>query len=44
MLLKTKTIQGRRNLEFSSFDGIVADAEKLVAANDTKTLAVSPSA
>ena len=38
MLLKSKNVRGRRNLEFSTLDEIVADAEKLVAASDTKTL------
>ncbi len=38
MLVNTKTVQGRRNLEFSTLDEIVADAEKLVAAKDTQTL------
>ena len=38
MTVNPKTVQGRRNLEFSSLDQIVADAERLVAANNTQTV------
>lgn len=38
MLVNPKTVQGRRNLEFSTLDEIVADAKRLVAANDTQTV------
>ena len=36
--VNTKAVQGRRALHFTSFEEIVADAEKLVASPDTKTL------
>jgi hypothetical protein len=38
MLIKTKAVQGRRELHFTSLDEVVADAEKLVASPNTKTL------
>jgi hypothetical protein len=38
MSVDTKTVQGRREVNFQSLDEVVADAEKLVASPDTKTL------
>jgi len=38
MPVKTKSVQGRRELHFTSLDEVVADAERLVASPNTKTL------
>jgi len=38
MAVDTKTVPGRRELTFSSLGEVVADAEKLVASPNTKTL------
>lgn len=38
MTVDTKTVQGRRELKFQSFDEVLADAEKLVSSPNTKTL------
>lgn len=38
MTIKTKSVQGRRELSFSTLDEIVADAERLVSATRTRTL------
>ena len=38
MAIKTKTVQGRRELHFTSLDEVVADAEMLVASPNVKTL------
>ena len=38
MPIKTKAVQGRRELNFKSLDEVVADAEMLVANPHTKTL------
>ena len=38
MPVDPKTVQGRRELTFSSFDDLIADAEKLVSSPHTRTL------
>lgn len=38
MSVDTRTVPGRRELNFGSLDGVVADAEKLVASPNTKML------
>ncbi len=38
MSVNTKTVQGRRELNFGSLDEVFADAEKLVASSNTKVL------
>lgn len=38
MSVDTKCVPGRRTLHFQSFDEMLADAERLVASSDTKTL------
>ena len=38
MSVETKTVPGRRELNFTSLDQVVADAEKLVASPNTKML------
>lgn len=38
MSVDTKTVQGRRELRFTSFDDVIADAEKLVSSPNTKLL------
>ena len=38
MPVKTKTVHGRRDLHFNSLEEVLADAEKLVASPNTKTL------
>ncbi len=38
MTIKTKSVQGRRELSFSNLEDIVADAERLVSSTRTRTL------
>jgi hypothetical protein len=38
MAVEPKTVQGRRELEFSSLDDMIAEAEKLVSSPHTRTL------
>jgi hypothetical protein len=38
MVVKTKTVTGRRTLHFNSLDDVVADAQRLVASPTTRTL------
>ena len=38
MTIKSKSVQGRRELSFSTLDDIVMDAERLVSSNRTRTL------
>jgi hypothetical protein len=38
MPVNTKRVQGRRQLHFASLDAVLADAERLVASPNTKTL------
>ncbi len=38
MSVESKMVQGRRELHFSSFDEVIADAERLVSSPHTRTL------
>ena len=38
MAIKTKSVQGRREINYLTLDDIVADAERLVASSRTRTL------
>jgi Protein of unknown function (DUF1569) len=43
MSINSKSVQGRRELRFTSFDEVVADAEMLVSSPNTRTLGNWPS-